>query len=706
MHPSQSESNQISFRLFKQAPVLKMLPAICIGIAIQYHDDCELFLLMCLMFLSAIGTIAFNLFSTKFQYHHSWLQFFLLQILLAAFGMLLAYMSDLRHQKDFFEKHLLPDDLILLQIDDDPSVKEKQVFFNTSIIGLSNKQRNCAVSGKLNVILSRKQYSQELHAGDLIFIAKHPRSILNTSNPGGFDYAAQQRMKQVYHSVFLNHQEIKLFGHINTVWWKVAIEKMRQATLMSLERYIGKDQEIIGIAEALLIGYKNNLDSDLSQSYTNTGVVHIIAISGLHLGLIYASLLWLLGWIPGLNQQKVLHGCLLLLCLWTFTLLSGASASVLRSAVMFTCIIIGNMMGRTASIYNSLAASALILICIQPSFLFDIGFQLSYLAIIGILWLQQPIQKILRPKGLVLRKLWEMCSITLAAQIMAFPICIYYFHQFPNYFLPANLIAVPLSTVILFVEIFVLIASPIPVFAAFLGQICHALIDFLNQTIQWISQRPFSSLTHLQISTTEMMLLYLVVILLSATLIYKNRIVFRYALIAIMLFSMAMRYDLNKASSQQYFLVYNLKGLRGIEIIRGRSSVLFADSTLLKPHGLKNKTIVLCHDFFRVKEENTSIFNITDQPKWIQSGKQTILFIDGKSRQCFNNNAMTADIVVASHASTLDFTMLKNAFHPRVIVLDATNPMWKIGRLRRNIEALHLQCFSVTEQGAYILPLS
>jgi competence protein ComEC len=706
MHPSQPESHQIRFKLFKQAPVLKLLPAICVGVAMQFHHDYHLFTLMSLMIFSVSGTIVFSFFHTAFHYSHSWLQFFFLQILLAAFGMFLVFMADLRHQNDFFEKHLQGDDLILLKIEEAPAVKEKLISVNTSIIRLSNKQRDCTVSGKLSVLLLRKGNKKELHAGDLIFIAKHPRRILNTSNPGGFDYASQQYMKQVYHSVFLYPNEFKLVGHAQTSRWKDVIEKIKAATLKNLEKYIGQDQEIIGIAEALLIGYKNNLDRDISQSYANTGVVHIIAISGLHLGLIYATLLWFLGWIPWLNKRIVVRGLLLLLCLWTFTLLSGASASVLRSAVMFTCIIIGNMLGRNASIYNSLATSALILICIQPSYLFDIGFQLSYLAIIGILWLQQPIQNIFRPKGFLLKKIWEMSSITLAAQIMAFPICIYYFHQFPNYFLPANLIAVPLSTVILFAEIFLLIATPIPMAAALIGQICHTLIDILNDIIQWISHLPFSSLTHLQISTTVMIILYLSVTSVSATLIYRGRIIFRCALASIILFSIAVTYDHNQTSNQQLLLVYNIKGASGIEFIDGQNGILFADSALVKSDGMMKQAVGACHDFLRVKKQNAAICNLNEKPKMVKTKKQTILLLDGRNANLLKSDSLSTDIIVVSNASTLDFMMLKNCFHPRVVVLDGTNPMWKIDNLRRKIEALNLQCFSVAEQGAYMLKLS
>jgi len=176
----------------------------------------------------------------------------------------------------------------------------------------------------------------------------------------------------------------------------------------------------------------------------------------MHLGLIYVMLIWIFSRIPYLKRSSILRIIFVLSCLWLFALLTGGSASILRSAVMFSCIIIGENFSRRASIYNSLAASAFILLCYNPFYLWDVGFQLSYLAILGIVILQKPIYNLFFIKNKSLNKLWKLTAISLAAQTFTFPICLYYFHQFPTIFLFTNLITVPLSTVILFVEIFLI----------------------------------------------------------------------------------------------------------------------------------------------------------------------------------------------------------------------------------------------------------
>ena len=277
--------------------------------------------------------------------------------------------------------------------------------------------------------------------GDFVLINKSLQQIKNGGNPGSFDYQRYASFQQVYHQVFLKKGECTILKQKDAGLFMQFIFALRSNTVHILQKYFGDDKKILGISEALLIGFKEDLDKDLVQAYSNTGVVHIIAISGLHLGLIYLVLSWLFKRAPFVRRSLPAQAVLILSCLWLFALLTGASASVLRSAVMFTCIVAGKTIQRQSSVYNALAVSAFILLCYNPYFLWDVGFQLSYLAIIGILWLQQPIYRLIYVKNLLIDKIWQMASVTLAAQLTAFPICIYYFHQFPNLFLIANLVA-------------------------------------------------------------------------------------------------------------------------------------------------------------------------------------------------------------------------------------------------------------------------
>jgi competence protein ComEC len=264
----------------------------------------------------------------------------------------------------------------------------------------------------------------------------------------------------ITHQVYLKEDEFEILSTANKKRFQEFINITRAKVLDILRTNIRGDKEL-GLAEALLIGYKDDLDKTLVQSYSNTGVVHVIAISGLHLGLIYFLLTWL---FKPLKKQKFkwLRPIFILTGLWLFTLLAGAQPSVLRSAVMFTCIIFSDLFARKSSIFNGLALSALILLCINPFWLWDVGFQLSYSAVLSIVIFMKPVYNWIYFPNKIMDFLWKLTAVTIAAQIFTTPVSIYHFHQFPMYFILTNFVAVPLSSAIVIGEIILCVVSFIP----------------------------------------------------------------------------------------------------------------------------------------------------------------------------------------------------------------------------------------------------
>jgi competence protein ComEC len=348
------------------------------------------------------------------------------------------------------------------------------------------------------------------------------------------------------------------------------IFSLRSYIVQTIKKYIHGSNQETGIAEALLIGYKEDLDKDLVQAYSNAGVVHIIAISGLHLGLIYVMLTKLLNWIPLIRKNKFIKMLLLLGCLWIFSLLTGASASVLRSAVMFTFIVVGKNYFTQSSVYNSLAASAFLLLCYDPYFLWDVGFQLSYLALIGIVGLQQPLNRLLYCKQSWLEKIWSMFTVTLAAQISAFPICLYYFHQFPNLFFITNMLAVPLSTIILFAEIFLIAVSGLNFIAVYTGQLTGFMIRIMNKIITGLNSFPYSVWDNIYANIYTTWALYLFVFGLCGWLIYKSNIAFRIAIFSLFFYTSFHVLAYLKVRKQVSMIVYNIPKCRAIDFIYRR----------------------------------------------------------------------------------------------------------------------------------------
>jgi competence protein ComEC len=263
-----------------------------------------------------------------------------------------------------------------------------------------------------------------------------------------------------------------------------------------------------GVAEALLIGYRDDLDKDLVRAYSNTGVVHIIAISGLHLGMIYGLMLLLLRPFRKYKWMRWAKPLLILFVLWGFSLLAGAAASILRSVVMFSFIVIGESLGRKTNIYNTLAASAFCLLVYNPYFFWDVGFQLSYTAVLSIVLFMKPVYQWFYFKNKLLNAIWQLNAITLAAQVLTLPVILYYFHQFPNLFLFTNFVAVPLSGFILYGELLLLLVYKIPFLNVYTGK----AVSFLIRQMNTLLNKPtgcLSLLQTIQTSITQTILLYI-----------------------------------------------------------------------------------------------------------------------------------------------------------------------------------------------------
>ena len=432
-------------------------------------------------------------------------------------------------------------------------------------------------------------------------------------------------------------------GNTGSHW----LQDARDHCLRVLRQYIPRQEEY-GIAQALLIGYRGELDKDIVQAYTNTGVVHIIAISGLHLGLIYISLLQLLKWMP-----KVARALLVIAVLWAFSLLTGASASVLRSAVMFTIIAVGQfMLVRHSSTYNTLASAAFLLLSYQPYFLVDVGFQLSFLAVGGIVLCYQPLYDRWMLRNKWLDKLWQMIAVSVAAQVFTWPVCLYYFHQFPNLFLLANLIAVPLSTMLLYGEI-ILVCLP----NIWLGKLLSGGIMVMNTCIQWLDKVPWAVTHNIQVSLPQTICLYGITILFLLKRWYG-------ALVTGVLFAGLHAYENIETLKQKKIIVYN-----GVECINGRQRKQYKTDTLIQFEGKR------------------------------------ILRLTGRLPDKLPATKMKIDYILLSHNPRVDISCLRDYFIYEMIIFDSSNTPFLIRKWKSAAKKLPLRCFSVPDEGAFVVNL-
>ncbi len=696
--------SQNSFALWKSSPFVRLLLPFIIGIVFQYYVSVSFFSF--LLFLSAI-VFCYTLFyflPLSFRYHYKLLQGALLLLLLFCTGSLLTWQADAKNNKAWFGNYYTDSSVLVLKIEEPPIEKEKSFKTTATVAEIINNGVHKKVKGNVLVYFSKTNTAILLPTyGDKILIKGGLQNIKNAGNPGGFNYSRYMTFQQTYHQAFLKQDDFVFTNvHQENILYSF-IFSARKKVIEIIQKNIKGDKKIIGIAEALLIGYKEDLDKDVVQAYSNTGVVHIIAISGMHLGLIYVVLVWLFARLPFIKRSKVIQVILILASLWMFSLITGASASVLRSAVMFTCIVVGKTFFKQASMYNSLATSAFLLLCYNPFLLWDVGFQLSYAAVVGIVWLQKPIENIYYSKYWLIQKVWKMCAITIAAQILTLPVCIYYFHQIPTMFLFTNLICVPLSTIILFAEILLIVVSAITPIAGILGQIIFGLTWIMNTIIDFFNTLPGSLIDSVHTNMLTTMALYLFVIFFCMSLLRKNKQVFTISLVCLFLFTTLWSFGKIKLTQQRKIIVYNVSKHKAIDFISNNSYTFCGDEDLKVDGSLRNFNLKPSRVLMQVNEHKDSVNGLKSNAGLCNFYYKKILILDKEIKMASPIIPIQIDALVISKNPKINLVEIARAVTPAIVVFDGSNSLWKITQWKKECTALHLRFHSTAESGAFIL---
>ena len=347
-----------------------------------------------------------------------------------------------------------------------------------------------------------------LHVGDCIVAKAYSNPILNFKTNGHFYYRSYLEGKQIYNRMY-----------IPSYWWKMVKPadwnintysiniRNKIDSIYRLCLFPREDQTVLS---ALMLGVRTEMSPDLLSAYSKTGAMHILAVSGLHVGILYLVLSWILFFMKG-KMLEILKAIIIVCCIWFYAFMTGFCPSIERAAIMFSLFTLARQWNNSTNVYNTLAGTALLSLLINPLDIFDIGFQLSYLAIIGIVYFSKKIDLLYLPNNKGAKKLWDLLTVSLSAQFLTLPLTMYYFGQFPTYFLLTNFIAIPLSFVVMILGILIIpcfyLSHHIFSFVAyFLGK----SVWLQNMTITKIAALPYSSL-HCTIPLWGSMLLFCII---------------------------------------------------------------------------------------------------------------------------------------------------------------------------------------------------
>lgn len=422
--------------------------------------------------------------------------------------------------------------------------------------------------------------AQQWQGGEELLISARMASPANNGNPDEFDYVRYLRRKGIAATAYVaaGHWQLLTQRHEPSLPQKALSYREK---ILQLYREAGFEGDSFAVLSALTVGYKEELSDDIRETYSVSGASHVLALSGLHIGFLYALLCFVMRGLPGnVAAVRLIRAVAILLLLWGFAFFTGLSPSVVRSVVMFSVFALAGAFRRESISMNTLAATALFMLVARPGWLFDVGFQLSFCAVAAILLIYPWLYRRVPVAHWFWKKAWALMAVSLAAQVGAAPLVLLYFSRFSTHFLLTNLLVIPLVSLVIYAAVLMLLATPFPVVQSGLAVGVRWLVDALNGSVRWVERLPFSSVDGVWTDRMEVFCFYLAVLSLLYYIASRRRnglLALGFCLLAGSSYHLARQVA---DRPRQCIRFYNVRGCAAVHCIAagGCSWLAYADS--------------------------------------------------------------------------------------------------------------------------------
>ena len=550
-------------------------------------------------------------------------------------GALVQSKNQFNHKNHFINssKYFKTNHDFLIKLNDPIKIKKEKVTVTGEIVGYIKNRLQYPLTGKVLVHLALDSNSNKLLPGDFIEVNSILNSIHSLGNPNEFDYSKYLKNKQIVAQFFLTS---------NTRWkkYKSSFPLNRYSTIirnrcLDIFKRSGLQSNNLFIASALTFGYKNDLNTFVKNIFSRTGAMHVLAVSGLHVGIIFLIVNSMISLLKIPFRYDWLGHFFILLIIWSYALITGLSPSILRATTMMSFFIIARVFNKHTSIYNVLFSSVFFLLFVNPFLIIDVGFQLSILAVFGILFFYPKIYNLINVKHYILKKIWAISSVSLAAQLTTFPISIFYFHQFPNLFLLSNIFVIPLVFILLIVGLFTIVLSFNNSILILWGKLFSFLLSVLMSFLTTIESISFSTTKGLFISAEETLLAYLAILFM--VLYHKKRYFFLKITcfsIVFLLICLDLKEDYT-IQNQKKVVIYNIPNHFALDLMAGNNHYFIADDDFLKNENLFHQYVTNNWNFNDLAPPKLLSLNKLNS-KTIKWENITIAFVDKNWN--FNNH--------------------------------------------------------------------
>lgn len=560
-------------------------------------------------------------------------------------------------------------------------------------------------SGKVLLYFSKKNYDKPFQYGDVLLLSGSPEELKEPSNPGEFDYKKFLTYRKTYHQHFLREGDAIKIGYEPSSSIVAYSIMAREWADRALKENVHGPQEQ-ATASALVLGVTDGLDNDLIGAYAATGSLHVLSVSGLHVGIIYWLLLLMFRPLNKTTKGKWVLAIFSVLVLWGYAFVTGVSPSVLRAVTMFSFVALARPWGQKTNIYNTLAASAFCLLLYEPYLIMSVGFQLSYLAVVGIVYLQPKLSGLWEPKSWLWDQIWQITCVSIAAQAATVALGLLYFHQFPVYFLFSNLFVIPISFVVLVLGIVVVLISFFAPLAAALGFLLQWTIWFLNYGVVKMEALPWSLIDNVYITTFQCWLLMGGIVCIIFLFELRKTSYLTATSIFIVVFAVLQWMHFTENINQKKFVVYNVSGHSAWDVMNNGQVYFFSDSILkndrdklrfhIRPNRLRNGVGEIYNG---TEQQFTTTINGCRLIVW-----NGLKILQLEEKDCKLPENLKVDYVLVGRNAIYNVKSL-TALKFQKLILDSSNSFYFAERMIKDAQASDIPIHSVQHHGAFIAKL-
>jgi competence protein ComEC len=675
---------------FKSIPFFKILFPYCIGIfsALQIDVFSNIHFLSLVSFALLIVTFLFQKFYKPVLFFKKALYIISVNVFLFVLAFESCYLYNDKNNSNHYTNYLSShSQSFIATVDEVPVISDKFIKLSAKINTIEFENKWHYTEGR-TIVYIKQDSTTKFEVGNKLFINSKFSYLNEPKNPNEFNYKEFLESKNVFHTVFAESKNISVISNNNFQFSQIGT--YIKAQLVSILRDSGLSQEAFSICSALLVGYDDEIDTEVMQSFSHSGTLHILSVSGMHTGVLYAVLIFLFSLIDKYDKYKKIKFVFVMFGLWLFVLVTGLSPSILRAALMLSLVLVGKTFYKQGNSYNTLLLSAFLLLLYNPYLIKDVGFLLSYCAVFGIMYLYPILQKLYFFENKILQTTWSGVIMSVSATVFTLPISLYFFHQFPIWFVFSNMIIIPISFLIMGAAALFLVFYKVAV-------INHILVYIINgstSVMMWFAQLTdnpnYGFIDFISFSKIDFCFLTIFILLclmILSTKSYKQVLALCLLVITWLSFSIIDNYS---DSKQKELVVFHIKNKSVFALRVGHSVYGNFNSIQNKDFERYVKPYLLNHSDLKMVNVSADAFKL-DSTVILKTGSYT------------NIEQLNPNYILVSN--DIPIALTTNYKTKPLIIADCSNSYKFVKKLKKQCAQLEIPFYSVKESGAFCVNL-